>query len=75
MATSPEEGLEKSATLLIALGADHAAAVGFQYIVTMNSDALPKDGFRDGFDVSAYVLDTKLTDATETGGLFGLRFN
>lgn len=57
------------------LGADHAAAVGFQYIVTMNSDALPTDGFRDGFDVGAYVLDTKLTDATETGGLFGLRFN
>jgi len=27
MATSPEEGLEKSATLLIALGADHAAEV------------------------------------------------
>ena len=52
-----------------------AAAVGFQYIVTMSSDALPTDGFRDGFDVGAYVLDTKLTDATETGGLFGLRFN
>jgi len=27
MATSPEEGLEKSATLLIALGEDHAAEV------------------------------------------------
>ena len=57
------------------LGADHSAKVGFQYIVTMNSDALPKDGFRDDFDVSSYVLDMKLTDATETGGLFGLRFN
>ena len=41
----------------------------------MNSDALPKDGFRNGFDVDDYVLDTRLTDATETGGLFGLRFN
>jgi len=36
---------------------------------------LPKDGVRDGFDVDAYVLDTNLTDATETGGLFGLRLN
>lgn len=66
---------ERQVAKALQLGADHAAAVGFQYIVTMNSDALPKDGFRDGFDVSAYVLDTKLTDATETGGLFGLRFN
>jgi uncharacterized protein YydD (DUF2326 family) len=57
------------------LGADHAANVGFQYIVTMNSDALPKDGFRSGFDVTDCVLDTRLTDASETGGLFGLRFN
>ena len=66
---------ERQVAKALQLGADHAAAVGFQYIVTMNSDALPKDGFRDGFDVGAYVLDTKLTDATETGGLFGLRFN
>ncbi|MEO6091826.1 MAG: ABC-three component system protein [Novosphingobium sp.] len=66
---------ERQVAKALQLGADHAAAVGFQYIVTMNSDALPKDGFREGFDVDSYVLDTKLTDATETGGLFGLRFN
>ena len=66
---------ERQVAKALQLGADHAAAVGFQYIVTMNSDALPTNGFRDGFDVGAYVLDTKLTDATETGGLFGLRFN
>lgn len=41
----------------------------------MNSDVLPKEGFKRGFDIQAHVLDTKLTDATETGGLFGLRFN
>jgi uncharacterized protein YydD (DUF2326 family) len=28
-----------------------------------------------GFDVQAHVVETKPTDATETGGLFGLRFN
>ena len=66
---------ERQVAKALQLGADHAANVGFQYIVTMNSDALPKDGFREGFDVNTYVLDTKLTDATEIGGLFGLRFN
>jgi uncharacterized protein YydD (DUF2326 family) len=66
---------ERQVAKALQLGADHAAAVGYQYIVTMNSDALPRDGFRPGFDVSAFVLPTKLTDATETGGLFGLRFN
>lgn len=66
---------ERQVANALQLGADHATAVGFQYIVTMNSDALPKDGFRSDFDVGAYVLDTRLTDATETGGLFGIRFN
>ncbi len=66
---------ERQVAKALQLGADHAAAVGYQYIVTMNSDALPRDGFRTGFDVNAFVTPTKLTDATETGGLFGLRFN
>jgi uncharacterized protein YydD (DUF2326 family) len=66
---------ERQVAKALQLGADHAASVGYQYIVTMNSDALPHDGFRPGFDVRAFVLPTRLTDATETGGLFGLRFN
>lgn len=66
---------ERQVAKALQLGADHAAAVGFQYIVTMNSDALPKDGFRPGFDVAGFLLPVKLTDATDTGGLFGLRFN
>jgi uncharacterized protein YydD (DUF2326 family) len=66
---------ERQVAKALQLGADHAAEVGFQYIVTMNSDALPKDGFREGFDISAYLLKTRLTDATETGGLFGVRFS
>jgi uncharacterized protein YydD (DUF2326 family) len=66
---------ERQVAKALQLGADHAATVGYQYIVTMNSDALPKDGFRPGFDVGAFVMSTKLTDATETGGLFGCRFN
>lgn len=66
---------ERQVAKALQLGADHAASVGYQYIVTMNSDALPQDGFRPGFDVTDHVVPAKLTDATETGGLFGLRFN
>jgi uncharacterized protein YydD (DUF2326 family) len=66
---------ERQVAKALQLGADHAAAVGFQYLVTMNSDALPRDGFRPGFDINDFLLPVKLTDATDTGGLFGMRFN
>ncbi|MGR9281441.1 ABC-three component system protein [Rhizobium johnstonii] len=65
---------ERQVAKALQLGAERAQAAGFQYIVTMNSDALPKEGFQRGFDVQAHVIGTKLTDATDTGGLFGLRF-
>lgn len=65
---------ERQVAKALQLGAERAEAAGFQYIVTMNSDALPREGFKAGFDVRSYVMDTKLTDATDTGGLFGLRF-
>jgi uncharacterized protein YydD (DUF2326 family) len=58
--------------LALQIGGQLAEEFGFQYIVTMNSDQqieLP-----EGFDLNEHVLPTKLTDATETGGLFGLRF-
>ncbi len=38
----------------------------------MNQDQVPRDAFRAGFD--SHILDVRLTDATEDGGLFGLRF-
>lgn len=65
---------ERQVAKALQLGAERAEAAGFQYIVTMNSDALPREGFQRGFDVGAHIMDTKLTDATDTGGLFGLRF-
>ncbi len=55
------------------VGAETAQELGFQYIVTMNED----DAFKEtiaGFDLSDYVIETVLTDATEDGGLFGFRF-
>lgn len=65
---------ERQVAKALQLGADHAASVGFQYIVTMNSDAVPEDGFRDDFDVWSVVNATRLTDEIDTGGLFGVRF-
>ena len=65
---------ERQVAKALQLGAERAKAAGFQYIVTMNSDALPRDGFKAGFDVRSHILDAKLTDATDNGGLFGLRF-
>ena len=55
------------------IGAETAEELGFQYIVTMNED----DAFKettDDFDLRDYVLPVVLTDATEDGGLFGVRF-
>lgn len=65
---------ERQVAKALQLGAEHAEKCGFQYIVTMNSDALPTDGFRRNFNINEYVIENRLTDATETGGLFGLRF-
>jgi uncharacterized protein YydD (DUF2326 family) len=55
------------------IGAEMAGRLGFQYIVTMNSDSLPKE-VPQGFDLNKFILPTRLTDATENGGLFGIRF-
>ena len=55
------------------LGSEIAQELGFQYIVTMNEDDAFKETM-EGFDLKDYVLPTRLTDATEDGGLFGIRF-
>jgi uncharacterized protein YydD (DUF2326 family) len=56
------------------VGAETAEELGFQYIVTMNEDDAFKEK-EDGFDLNDYVLSIRLTDATEDGGLFGIRFD
>ena len=66
---------ERQVAKALQLGAERAENTGFQYIVTLNSDSMPREGFSRGFDVERYVVGTRLTDATETGGLFGIRFN
>lgn len=59
------------------IGARLAEQHGFQYIVTLNSDFLESvvaqsDG---ALDPEPYMLETRLTDATEDGGFFGFRFD
>ncbi len=65
---------ERQVAKAIQIGREWSEALGFQYLITMNSDALPSDVFSSDFEVSDYILPQKLND-TESGGLFGIRFN
>jgi len=56
------------------IGAETANEFGFQYIVTMNEDDAFKEK-EEGFDLNKHILDVRLTDSTEDGGLFGIRFD
>ena len=64
---------ERQVAKALQVGEKAARDLSFQYIVTMNSDAIPRE-FPDGFDINEYILPVRLTDATENGGLFGIRF-
>lgn len=55
------------------IGAHLAETIGFQYIVTLNSDRL-ESAEAEEFSRSQYVINPILTDAGENGGLFGFRF-
>jgi uncharacterized protein YydD (DUF2326 family) len=55
------------------LASETCAAEGMQYIATLNSDYLDMAVNR-GFDPSQYIIEPRLTDASEDGGLFGFRF-
>lgn len=61
---------ERQAGKALQVSAQEADKLNFQYLVTMNSDVFP-----NGFNLEEYVLPVRLTDATEDGGLFGIRFN
>jgi uncharacterized protein YydD (DUF2326 family) len=63
---------ERQVAKALQLAGETATKFGFQYIAIFNSDALPKnlpEGFSD-----KYILPVRLTDATDDGGLFGIRF-
>ena len=46
-----------------------------QYIVTMNSDIFDRLPLSETIDRDDVVLETRLSDDTESGGLFGFRFD
>ena len=47
---------------------------GLQYIVTMNSDIFGRLPLSKAIDPKKVVLETRLSDEGEDGGLFGFRF-
>ncbi|WP_329005793.1 DUF2326 domain-containing protein [Kribbella sp. NBC_00709] len=57
----------------LTLARDVAREEGMQYIATLNTDDLDKAA-RRGFDPTSHIREPRLTDALETGGLFGFRF-
>lgn len=65
---------ERQVAHALEIGAERADRLGFQYIVTMNEDAVPRAALRSSFNFDRHVLDVRLTDASEDGGLFGFRF-
>jgi uncharacterized protein YydD (DUF2326 family) len=64
---------ERQVAKALKIGLENAKRYNFQYIVTMNEDAVP-ESLPSDFDFEKYIVPTRLTDATEDGGLFGIRF-
>jgi len=64
---------ERQIATALDVGATNADELGYQYIVTMNSDTVPEKLPPD-FALSQHVLPVRLTDDTDDGGLFGIRF-
>ncbi|MCP4559532.1 MAG: DUF2326 domain-containing protein [Bosea sp.] len=58
----------------IQMAAKSVADGNAQYIVALNSDIFDSLSWAEDFDPAGAVLDTKLSDADESGGLFGFRF-
>jgi uncharacterized protein YydD (DUF2326 family) len=64
---------ERQRALALELAAEESQKRGFQYICTLNSDMIPWQEFSPGFDFTRFVR-LSLTDATDDGCLFGIRF-
>lgn len=64
---------ERQKALALELAAKEADRLGFQYICTMNSDSIPRQDFSQNFNFDKYVRKT-FTDATDDGGILGIRF-
>ena len=66
---------ERQIARAIELGAMEAEKFNFQYIITINSDQVPYNEFRESFkNEFGKSIVLKLTDATESGGFLGVRW-
>lgn len=59
--------------IALQLGSEISEQTGVQYIVTFNSDKALE--FNGEFNLERYTIPVNITDAEETGGLFGFRFD
>lgn len=66
---------ERQIANALELGQTVALKSGAQYIVTMNSDIFDRLPFSESFDRAEAILEPRLSDESESGGLFGIRFN
>lgn len=64
---------ERQIAKALMIGARMAETYGFQYVVTMNSDDMPRQHNFVDFDIERYRVPLDIDD-TPNGGLFGLRF-
>ena len=65
---------ERQIATALLLGARATQGDSRQYIVTMNSDVFNGLPLSEEIDRDKVVVPTRLSDQTETGGLFGFRF-
>jgi uncharacterized protein YydD (DUF2326 family) len=66
---------ERQVARALLLGQRAALANNLQYFVTMNSDIFDRLPLAKEVDRAKVVLSTRLSDESETGGLFGFRFD
>jgi uncharacterized protein YydD (DUF2326 family) len=66
---------ERQIAKALELAASEAEEQGIQYICALNSDNVPYDDFGESFrsEFARHVIIT-FTDATDDGGLLGIRF-
>lgn len=66
---------ERQIARALRLGQSWSELIEGQYIVTLNSDVFDRLPLPDTFDRARVVVDTRLFDLGESGGLFGIRFD
>ena len=64
---------ERQKAHALELAAKESQRLGFQYICTLNSDAIPTKDLSQDFNLDKYIRIT-FSDAKEDGGLLGIRF-